>query len=188
MSPVDQSVTYHVLFIEIKLPVLLSRQWRMSTSQLVLLYTAFYHKYRNLIGYAIRYLSLKHRLYMLSCVCRMIDHRWRQTVVTTKNDTHNISGIQGIAECVTDDPTTLLTPSMMFLSKFAATRNLFIHLSTKEANCCLWWRHLGASVFSSRFQWNPSKNQSKRRYDSADFIIRDTMVSGPTVCGNEQLQ
>lgn len=33
-----------------------------------------------------------------------------------------------------------------------------------------------------------SKNQSKRRYDSADFIIRDTMVSGPTVCGNEQLQ
>lgn len=62
------------------------------------------------------------------------------------------------------------------------------HLSNKEANCCLWWRHLGASVFSSRFQWNPSKNQSKRRYDSADFIIRDTMVSGPTVCGNEQLQ
>ena len=26
VSPVDQSVTYHVLFIEIKLPVLLSRQ------------------------------------------------------------------------------------------------------------------------------------------------------------------
>lgn len=74
---------------------------------------------------------------MLSCVCRMIDHRLRQTVVTTKNDTHNISGIQGIAECVTDDPTTLLTPSMMFLSKFAATWNLFIHLSNEEANCCL---------------------------------------------------